>query len=137
MTSWKNKHWTEIQNIDKTKWKNDQNKNPSCQFFAFTFLSIQFKFMQCPSRNSFLKILIYIFCHPWSEGCIVVAFPLQQFGYLHIPSYLLWTPDNLNFRWLKLVLISLEGSSYWELTVVQINNPRTTKGDPITFPVYI
>ena len=118
MTSHKNKQWTEIQNIDKTKWKNNQNKNPSCQFFAFTFLSLQLKF------SVHLVILIYIFCHPWSEGCIVVEFPLQQFAYLHIPSYLLWTPDNLNFQWLKLVLISLEGSSYPELTVVQINKQQ-------------
>ena len=127
--NWNPEHW---QNKMKKQSKQESFLSILCFYFSVNPVQIQ-----CPSRNSFLKILIYIFCHPWSEGCIVVAFPLQQFGYLHIPSYLLWTPDNLNFWWLKLVLISLEGSSYWELTVVQINNPRTTKGDPITFPVYI
>ena len=70
----KKKQCIKVRNIEKTKQeKKSQNKNSSCQFFVFTFLSL------CPVQiplllNSFFKILIYVSCCPWSEMCMILAF---------------------------------------------------------------
>ena len=67
-----------------------------CQFFVFTFLSLQFKFS----------------VHPCILFCLL-AFPPHLFPYFLISGYLLRTPDNSNF-----FSISLEGSSYRELSAL-------------------
>ena len=65
------------------------SKQP-CQFFVFTFLSLQFKFS----------------VHPCILFCLL-AFPPHPFPYFLISGYLLRTPDNSIF-----FSISLEGSTY-------------------------
>ena len=55
------------------------SKQP-CQFFVFTFLSLQFKFS----------------VHPCILFCLL-AFPPHPFPYFLISGYLLRTPDNSNF----------------------------------------
>ena len=72
-------------------------------FFFFFFVSpVQ---SQCPPQyinqalllNSFFKSLIYISCCPWSEVCIILAFPTRPLAYFLIPSYSLQTRTNLHF----------------------------------------
>ena len=70
-----------------------------CQFFVFTFMSLQFKF----SVHSCILIKlccliffkIYISCCPKCEVCMILASPLP-FAYFLISVHLLRTPDNSN-----------------------------------------
>ena len=71
------------------------SKQP-CQFFVFTFLSLQFKYS----------------VHPYILFGLL-AFPPHPFPYFPISGYLLRTPDNSNF-----FSISLEGSSYREISAL-------------------
>ena len=68
--------------------------------------------------HSFFKILIYIFCYPWSEVCMIVAFLPNSFAYFLRAQLFIRTPDNSNcFRFLY-----WEGSSYRESTVLHCPN---------------
>ena len=96
--------------------------------FFLTFLSKIVVQIQCSSQYinqalllySVLKILIYISCCPWSEVCIIVAFPPHPaFAYLFISGQLLRNFDNSNSSYLEIFSISLEGSSYRKSTVVE------------------
>ena len=96
MTSQEKEQCTEVQNIE---FFNTQQ----CKFSVFTFISPQFKFSVhlcvliklCYIILS--KISIFISCCPWTEACMILALTSHPFACFFISSYLLWTPDNLNF----------------------------------------
>ena len=72
----------QFENINSVQNNELISKQP-CQFFAFIFLSLQFKF------SVHLCILIKL--------CCLIAFPPYPFDYFIIFSYLPWTPNNPNF----------------------------------------
>ena len=104
--------------------KKRNKKKQSKQEFFESILYLSFFVtpgqIQCPSQcisqalllNSVFKILIYISCCSWSEGCMMLAFPPHPVAFFLISGYLLRTLDNWNF-----FFTSLGGSSYRESTV--------------------
>ena len=76
ISTWQFENISSVQN-NELIWKQP------CQFFAFIFLSLQFKF------SVHLCILIKL--------CCLIAFPPYKFDYFIIFSYLPWTPNNSNF----------------------------------------
>ena len=96
--------------------------------FFLTFLSKIVVQIQCSSQYinqallliSVFKILIYISCCPWSEVCMILAFPPHPaFAYLFISGQLLPNPDSSNSSYLEIFSISLEGSSYRKSSAVE------------------
>ena len=92
-----NFHWA-VSKLDRIYFKT--TVSIFCLCFYVTPLQIQV----CPTLYIklcclilFSEISIYIIFWPWSEVCVILAFPPYPFVFFLIPSYLLRTPDNSNF----------------------------------------
>lgn len=123
-TSWPNNN-NNINSLLRSETLNLFQNNYVNSLSLLFKLSVQFKSRACPCElikfllfNAFFKISLHVFCCSWSEVCLVLAFPPHPFAYFLMFGYLLWTPDNSNPTNSNFFLISVDGSSYQELTVV-------------------